>query len=210
MTCSRSAASGWRLFEIEQALISHPNVLEAAVVPARDEDGLEKPKAFVVLKSGVAADDLDAELKEHVKARVGKWKYPRWIEFTGELPKTATGKIQRFKLKESVNVPAFDWRGGASGFLTIGGKRLENSSAAAPRRTRRPRSSMLHEGLGCVALWRDFPEQLAAATGLGVFAYSRAGYGHQTVSLPRPLDYMTREARETLPTVLEAIRFRAR
>ena len=86
-------------FEIEQALISHPNVLEAAVVPARDEDGLEKPKAFVVLKSGVAAGDLDAELKEHVKARVGKWKYPRWIEFTGELPKTATGKIQRFKLK---------------------------------------------------------------------------------------------------------------
>jgi 4-hydroxybenzoate-CoA ligase len=86
-------------FEIEQALIAHPKVLEAAVVPARDEDGLEKPKAFVVLKSGVIAGDLDAELKEHVKARIGKWKYPRWIEFTGELPKTATGKIQRFKLK---------------------------------------------------------------------------------------------------------------
>jgi 4-hydroxybenzoate-CoA ligase len=86
-------------FEVEQALIAHPKVLEAAVVPARDEDGLEKPKAFVVLKSGVAVDDLDAELKEHVKARVGKWKYPRWIEFTAELPKTATGKIQRFKLK---------------------------------------------------------------------------------------------------------------
>jgi 4-hydroxybenzoate-CoA ligase len=86
-------------FEVEQALIAHASVLEAAVVPARDDDGLEKPKAFVVLKSGVAVGDLDAELKEHVKARVGKWKYPRWIEFTAELPKTATGKIQRFKLK---------------------------------------------------------------------------------------------------------------
>jgi 4-hydroxybenzoate-CoA ligase len=86
-------------FEIEQALIAHPKVLEAAVVPARDEDGLEKPKAFVVLKNGVEAGNLGAELKEHVKARVGKWKYPRWIEFTTELPKTATGKIQRFKLK---------------------------------------------------------------------------------------------------------------
>jgi 4-hydroxybenzoate-CoA ligase len=86
-------------FEVEQALIAHASVLEAAVVPARDEDGLEKPKAFVVLKSGVAVGQLGAELKEHVKTRVGKWKYPRWIEFTAELPKTATGKIQRFKLK---------------------------------------------------------------------------------------------------------------
>jgi 4-hydroxybenzoate-CoA ligase len=88
-------------FEIEQALIAHPAVLEAAVVPARDEDGLEKPKAFVVLKSGVEPGHLAAELKEHIKDRVGKWKYPRWIEFTAELPKTATGKIQRFKLKGS-------------------------------------------------------------------------------------------------------------
>jgi 4-hydroxybenzoate-CoA ligase len=86
-------------FEVEQALIAHPSVLEAAVVPARDEDGLEKPKAFVVLKNGLPGPELDAELKEHVKSRVGKWKYPRWIEFTQELPKTATGKIQRFKLK---------------------------------------------------------------------------------------------------------------
>jgi pimeloyl-ACP methyl ester carboxylesterase len=65
---------------------------------------------------------------------------------------------------------------------------------------------MLHEGLGCVALWRDFPRRLAEATCLGVFAYSRAGYGHSdSVELPRPLDYMTREARETLPGVLDAI-----
>ncbi|HEY1943120.1 MAG TPA: benzoate-CoA ligase family protein [Roseiarcus sp.] len=88
-------------FEVEQALITHPSVLEAAVVPARDADGLTKPKAFVVLKPGAADDaDLSAALKEHVKDRIGKWKYPRWIELIRELPKTATGKIQRFKLKE--------------------------------------------------------------------------------------------------------------
>jgi 4-hydroxybenzoate-CoA ligase len=87
-------------FEVEQALAAHPSVLEAAVVPARDADDLEKPKAFVVLKPGAATADLETVLKDHVKARIGKWKYPRWIEFTVELPKTATGKIQRFKLKE--------------------------------------------------------------------------------------------------------------
>jgi 4-hydroxybenzoate-CoA ligase len=87
-------------FEIEQALIAHPSVLEAAIVPAHDADGLEKPKAFVVLKAGAEIGDLEAELKEHVKQRIGKWKYPRWIEFVSELPKTATGKIQRFRLRE--------------------------------------------------------------------------------------------------------------
>ncbi|MBS0126013.1 benzoate-CoA ligase family protein [Thetidibacter halocola] len=88
-------------FEVEQALIAHPGVLEAAVVPQRDEDGLEKPKAFVVLKDGVdAAATVDA-LKDFVKARVGAWKYPRWVEVVPDLPKTATGKIQRFKLRES-------------------------------------------------------------------------------------------------------------
>ena len=65
---------------------------------------------------------------------------------------------------------------------------------------------MLHEGLGCVALWRDFPAKLAAASGCGVFAYSRAGYGgSDPVALPCPLDYMSREARFSLPTVLNAI-----
>ncbi len=84
---------------VEGALASHPSVLEAAVVPAMDDDNLLKPKAFVVLKPGVSADGLDASLKEHVKAAVGMWKYPRWIEVRETLPKTATGKIQRFKLR---------------------------------------------------------------------------------------------------------------
>lgn len=87
-------------FEIEQALISHPGVLEAAVVASRDADGLEKPRAFIVLKNGVAPETVTAELRDFVKDKVGKWKYPRWIEVVPDLPKTATGKIQRFKLRE--------------------------------------------------------------------------------------------------------------
>ncbi len=68
---------------------------------------------------------------------------------------------------------------------------------------------LLHEGLGCVALWRDFPERLAAATGCGVFVYSRAGYGgSDPVSLPRPLTYMHDEAQDVLPALLDAISFR--
>ena len=86
-------------FEVEAALISHPAVLEAGVVAEADEDGLTKPKAFVVLKDGTSPDGLFDELKEHVKTKIGKWKYPRWIEFVDALPKTATGKIQRFKLR---------------------------------------------------------------------------------------------------------------
>ena len=85
--------------EVEQALTEHPAVLEAAVVAARDENGLEKPKAFIVLKDG-KAKDLAVNLQDFVKDRVGKWKYPRWVEFVDDLPKTATGKIQRFKLRD--------------------------------------------------------------------------------------------------------------
>ncbi|MGH6923716.1 MAG: benzoate-CoA ligase family protein [Propylenella sp.] len=88
-------------FEVEQALISHPDVLEAAVVAQNDEDGLQKPKAFVVLKTKPPASGLEGELKEHVKSKIGKWKYPRWIEFVDDLPKTATGKIQRFRLRRA-------------------------------------------------------------------------------------------------------------
>ncbi len=87
-------------FEVEQALVSHPSVLEAAVVAHAEAEGLIKPKAFVVLNQGELAEDLFEVLKAHVQATVGKWKYPRWIEFVEELPKTATGKIQRYKLRE--------------------------------------------------------------------------------------------------------------
>ncbi len=88
-------------FEVESALIAHPSVLEAAVVAAKDADGLVKPKAYVVLREGADEDGLHEALKEHVKASIGKWKYPRWVEVVETLPKTATGKIQRFKLRAS-------------------------------------------------------------------------------------------------------------
>ena len=83
--------------EVEAALVSHAAVLEAAVVGAEDENKLIKPKAYVVLKPGAKASD--EELKKHVKEKLAPYKYPRWIEFAAELPKTATGKIQRFKLR---------------------------------------------------------------------------------------------------------------
>lgn len=86
--------------EVESALITHPAVLEAAVIGRADESMLVKPQAFVVLKAGfVGSDGLAAELQQHVKTQLAPYKYPRWIEFIDELPKTATGKIQRFKLR---------------------------------------------------------------------------------------------------------------
>lgn len=88
-------------FEVEQSIVAHPAVIEAAVVAHEDADGLIKPKAFVILKDSEGADGLFEEIKEHVKATVGVWKYPRWVEAVDELPKTATGKIQRFKLRGS-------------------------------------------------------------------------------------------------------------
>ena len=88
-------------FDVEAALVSHEAVLEAAVIGKEDADGLVKPKAFIVLRNGFAADDgLMETLKSHVKAKAGPWKFPRWIELRSTLPRTATGKIQRYKLRE--------------------------------------------------------------------------------------------------------------
>ena len=88
-------------FEVEAALASHEAVLEAAVIGKADADGLVKPKAFIVLRDGYAADDkLIETLRVHVKQCAGPWKYPRWIDVRSDLPRTATGKIQRFKLRE--------------------------------------------------------------------------------------------------------------
>ena len=88
-------------FDVEAALVSHEAVLEAAVIGKEDADGLIKPKAFIVLKNGFKADDLLLEtLKVHVKDKAGPWKFPRWIELRSNLPRTATGKLQRFKLRE--------------------------------------------------------------------------------------------------------------
>ncbi len=94
-----------------------------------------------------------------------------------------------------------------SGFLTIGQHKLEYRMIG-PRPDKAPTIVMLHEGLGCVGLWGDFPDRLQQATGCGVFVYSRAGYGQSSpVKLPRPLGYMHDEARDVLPKLLEAIGF---
>jgi len=85
--------------EVESALIAHDAVLEAAVVAANDENGLVKPKAFIVLKEGrEAGEAMRQELQNFVKTRLAPYKYPRYIEFMTELPKTATGKLQRYVL----------------------------------------------------------------------------------------------------------------
>jgi benzoate-CoA ligase family protein len=92
-------------FEVEGALMTHTDVLEAAVVAWSDADGLVKPKAFVVMKDqakvadSAARDAMARALQDHVKTKLAPYKYPRWIEFRADLPKTATGKIQRFKLR---------------------------------------------------------------------------------------------------------------
>jgi benzoate-CoA ligase len=86
--------------EVENTLVGHPAVLEVAVVGRKDTDELVKPNAFVVLKDGYAASPaLAGVLQDFVKNKIAPYKYPRWIEFVDELPKTATGKIQRFKLR---------------------------------------------------------------------------------------------------------------
>lgn len=87
-------------FEVESALAAHPAVLEAAVVGRADEDELVKPMAYVVLMDPAAAGEaLAAELQQFIKGALAPYKYPRWVEFVAELPKTATGKIQRFRLR---------------------------------------------------------------------------------------------------------------
>ncbi|MGH8245440.1 MAG: AMP-binding enzyme, partial [Gammaproteobacteria bacterium] len=87
--------------EVENALLGHPAVAEAAVVGAKDADGLIKPKAFVVPAAGVSATaELEQELISLVRRELAEFKRPRWVQFVDELPKTATGKIQRFKLRD--------------------------------------------------------------------------------------------------------------
>lgn len=100
---------------------------------------------------------------------------------------------------------AFTWSPGVPQRLTVAGKSLEAVCHGAPPGAA-PTLMLLHEGLGCVELWRDFPARLAAQSGFGVFVWSRAGYGRSDpTELPRPLDYMTREATEVLPQVIDAV-----
>jgi acyl-coenzyme A synthetase/AMP-(fatty) acid ligase len=88
--------------EVESTLLSHPAVLECAVIGQADASNLIKPRAFVVLKEGfIASDELKDQLVAHCREKMAEYKRPRWIEFLPELPKTGTGKIQRFKLRSA-------------------------------------------------------------------------------------------------------------
>jgi 4-hydroxybenzoate-CoA ligase len=87
--------------EVEAALIRHPSVVECAVIAVADEDGLDKPHAFVVLRAGVTAGEVVSyELREFVKGLLAPYKCPKTIRFIDELPKTATGKVKRYELRK--------------------------------------------------------------------------------------------------------------
>jgi benzoate-CoA ligase len=86
--------------EVEACLIGHPAVLECAVVPGRDDENLVKPSAYIVLNKGFEeSPELEKEIKSYVKKELAHYKFPRWINFVEDLPKTATGKVKRFELK---------------------------------------------------------------------------------------------------------------
>lgn len=87
--------------EVENTVLEHKSVLECAVIGATDKDSLVKPKAYIVLKPGYeASDELKVEIQQYVKNKIAPYKYPRWVEFVDELPKTATGKIMRYVLRD--------------------------------------------------------------------------------------------------------------
>ncbi len=89
--------------EVEGTLLEHPAVNQCAVIGAPDSAGLEKPMAYVVLKEGyTASQELARELQKYVRDKIAHYKYPRWVRFTDDLPRTATGKVQRYKLRELI------------------------------------------------------------------------------------------------------------
>ena len=189
--------------EVESALISHESVLEAAVVGREDQDGLVKPIGYVVVKPGVTSDEaLSNQLKLHVKSRLAPYKYPRWIEFRDELPKTATGKIQRFKLRAGVSTKPDRPSDERVLRVNVAGRSLEYRHISAGS-SDSPTLVFLHEGLGSISLWKDFPDRLAAACGCNALVYSRYGNGFSdTLTEARRPDYMHHEALEVLPRLL--------
>ena len=126
-------------FEVEGALIEHEGVLEAAVCGENDENDLVKPKAFVVpTDPGRASPEFAEELQRFVKERLAPYKYPRWIEFTGELPKTATGKIKRYQLRAWIDSGFLDAARRPVWSTPVGGRAAGEGPAPhpAPRRAR--------------------------------------------------------------------------
>ena len=174
-------------------------MLEAAVVGQPDADGLIKPKAFVVLQDG-AGDRRGDAARAAEGAREGAHRRL-------EIP--ALDRVRRQPAedrdRQDPALPAAR-RGDAIGRLALDGRGWKPPGGAR-RRTPRRRWCCCTRGWAASALWRDFPARLAAATGCGVFAYSRFGYGQSDpLPLPWPLTYMHDEARDVLPRVLDARR----
>ena len=173
-----------------------------------DADGLTKTKAFVVLKPGPADAALEAELKAFVKDRLAPYKYPRCIEFLDELPKTATGKIQRFRLRERERRARRDdgrssTSRSAAALVAIEYRwpRIRSGSATPPRRApaaRRVPARRARLGRDVAATSRS----ASASARLRGLVFSRYGYGRSTPRPPDerwPADFMHRQAREVLP-----------
>ena len=168
-------------FEVEGTLVQHPAVLEAAVVGVPDANGLTRTKAFVVLKPGRDADALGHELQTFIKERLAPHKYPRAIEFIDELPKTATGKIQRFRLREREGARARDE--GRSRRRPVRRHRLGRVDRSDRVRMDRQRATGAPQpparrvparGLGSLAMWKNSRAGCAMQRTCGVW-YSPTG-----------------------------------
>ena len=170
--------------------MQHPAVLEARSSASEDADGLTKTKAFVVLQAGPRRRRADDELKAFVKERLAPYKYPRAIEFVDELPKTATGKIQRFRLRERERRgerrerAADRARARRACRGAIGARsHLEYAWVGAATHGA-PLVVFLHEGLGSLAMWKRLPARASATRqACAASCISRHGYGRST---PQP------------------------
>ena len=184
--------------EVEAVLVRNPAVLEAAVVGYRDDDGLQRPVAFVVATPGAAVDE--AELEVLCKAELAGFKRPRRYRVVDALPKTTTGKIQRYVLRQESLTPTQQ--------LIVGRGELEVrvDGPAAGAEDRSP-LVFLHEGLGSVDLWRTFPDDVRHDVGgPATVVYSRHGHGSSAVvDEPRRIDYMHHEADAVLPELLDRL-----
>ncbi len=186
--------------EVESVVIEHPDVLEVAVVGSRDDAGLETVVAFAVARQGrtIEAGAIEA----HCRERMAAFKRPRRLVVVDELPKTATGKVQRFALAGPARRRAAGVRPRSRGRVTVDGAALD--ARFDPGAGAGPPLVFLHDGLGSIELWRRFPD--AVRDGLGgppTLVYSRRGYGRSDpADLPRPVTYMHDEADVVLPALL--------
>ena len=199
-------------FEVEATLMQHPAVLEAAVIGKEDADGLTKTKAYVVLQGRAAGDGRRAQGLRQGAARAlqvpALHRVRRRAAEDGHRQDPALPAARAGAAGMSAASPsslAIDWRGRAGAHRIRSGSRRERTDA--------PLLVFLHEGLGSIAMWKDFPERLCEAGGFRGLVFSRPGYGRSTPREPEEtwdVDFMHRQAHEVLPAFFEAHRPRRR